>query len=44
MIDSTGIPYIFLDFVDDAFNVDTIISDNVYGSYEITEILNIQRT
>ncbi|NLY48422.1 MAG: LacI family transcriptional regulator [Clostridiales bacterium] len=39
MIDSTGIPYIFLDFVDDAFNVDTIISDNVYGSYEITKYL-----
>ncbi|NLO08413.1 MAG: LacI family transcriptional regulator [Clostridiales bacterium] len=38
-IDNTGIPYIFLDFVDDAFNVDTIISDNVYGSYEITKYL-----
>lgn len=39
MIDNTGIPYIFLDFVDDAFNVDTIISDNVYGAYEITKYL-----
>lgn len=39
MIDNTNIPYIFLDFVDDAFNVDTIISDNVYGAYEITKYL-----
>lgn len=39
VIDSTGIPYVFLDFTDDAFNVDTIISDNVYGSYEITKYL-----
>lgn len=42
MIDSTGIPYIFLDFVDDTFNVDTIISDNVYGAYEITKYLITQ--
>ena len=39
MIDNTNIPYIFLDFVDDTFNVDTIISDNVYGAYEITKYL-----
>lgn len=39
MIDKTKVPYIFLDFVDDTFDVDTIISDNVYGSYEITNYL-----
>ncbi|NLP34802.1 MAG: LacI family transcriptional regulator [Clostridiales bacterium] len=39
MIHKTNIPYIFLDFTDDSFNADTIISDNVHGSYEITKYL-----
>ena len=39
MIDNTNVPYIFLDFCDDTFKADTIISDNVYGSYEITKYI-----
>ncbi|MDF2487149.1 MAG: transcriptional regulator [Herbinix sp.] len=33
------VPFIFLDFSDDNFKVDTIISDSFYGAYEITNYL-----
>lgn len=38
-IQSAGIPFIFLDFSDDHFPVDTIVSDSFYGSYELTNKL-----
>ena len=38
-VKATNIPIIFLDFTDDHFCVDTIVSDNFYGSYEITKYL-----
>jgi LacI family transcriptional regulator len=36
---SASIPFIFLDFSDDNFKVDTIVSDNFQGAYEITNHL-----
>jgi LacI family transcriptional regulator len=39
LIESADIPYIFLDFSDEHFEVDTIISDNLYGAYELTNHL-----
>ena len=33
---ASGVPFIFLDFSDEFFLVDTIISDNFYGAFEIT--------
>jgi LacI family transcriptional regulator len=36
MIADSGIPFIFLDFTDDHFKVDTIVSDSFHGAYEIT--------
>jgi LacI family transcriptional regulator len=36
MIADSGIPFIFLDFTDEHFKVDTIVSDSFHGSYEIT--------
>ena len=36
MIADSGIPFIFLDFTDDHFKVDTIVSDSFHGTYEIT--------
>ncbi len=38
-IEAATIPYVFLDFSNDHFKVDTIISDSFYGSYEITSHL-----
>ncbi|MBB2184070.1 LacI family DNA-binding transcriptional regulator [Lachnospiraceae bacterium MD1] len=38
-IDASKKPYILLDFNDDHFNVDTIVSDNFYGAYELTSYL-----
>ena len=38
-IEATGIPYIFLDFSDDHFQVDTIVSDSFYGAFELTNYL-----
>ncbi|MHB8130468.1 MAG: LacI family DNA-binding transcriptional regulator [Mobilitalea sp.] len=38
-ISSGQIPFIFLDFSDDHFQVDTIVSDSFYGSYELTNYL-----
>jgi LacI family transcriptional regulator len=38
-IAASKLPYIFLDFSDDHFPVDTIISDNFYGTYELTNYL-----
>lgn len=35
----SGIPYIFLDFYDEHTTVDSIVSDNVYGSYLLTNYL-----
>ena len=35
-ITTSGIPFIFLDFSDECFPVDTIVSDNFYGAFEIT--------
>lgn len=33
------IPYIFLDFYDEHFVIDTVVSDSVYGSYILTNYL-----
>lgn len=33
------IPYIFLDFYDEHFAIDTVVSDSVYGSYILTNYL-----
>lgn len=38
-IEAAGIPYIFLDFSDDHFQVDTIVSDSFYGAFELTNYL-----
>ncbi|MDF2945273.1 MAG: transcriptional regulator [Herbinix sp.] len=38
-IASSNIPFIFLDFNDDHFEVDTIVSDSFYGAYELTNYL-----
>jgi LacI family transcriptional regulator len=38
-IASAAIPFIFLDFSDDIFKVDTIVSDSFHGAYEITSHL-----
>lgn len=38
-INEARVPYIFLDFSDDYFKVDTIVSDSFYGAYEITNYL-----
>ena len=38
-IQSTKIPYVFLDFYDEHTTVDSIVSDNVYGSYLLTNYL-----
>ncbi len=35
-IADSGVPYLFLDFTDDHFQVDTIVSDSFHGAYEIT--------
>ncbi len=35
-IADSGIPFLFLDFTDDHFQVDTIVSDSFHGAYEIT--------
>ncbi len=41
-ISTASIPFIFLDFSDDYFKVDTIVSDSFYGAYEITNhLINI---
>ena len=39
MIDDQGIPFIFLDFYDEEFKVDSIISDSVHGAYKLTNYL-----
>ncbi len=38
-IASATIPFIFLDFSDDHFEVDTIVSDSFHGAYEVTSHL-----
>ncbi len=38
-IRQSGISYIFLDFYDEHSSVDSIVSDNVYGSYLLTNYL-----
>ncbi len=38
-VSQTGIPYVFLDFYDEHTTVDSIVSDNVYGSYLLTNYL-----
>ncbi|MBB5325713.1 LacI family transcriptional regulator [Anoxybacillus tepidamans] len=38
-IQSVDIPKIFLDFYDEHSDVDTVITDNFYGAYEITNYL-----
>lgn len=38
-IAEADVPFIFLDFEDDRFKVDTIISDSYHGAYEITNHL-----
>ncbi len=39
MIADVDIPFIFLDFSDDHFQVDTIVSDSFYGAFELTNYL-----
>ena len=34
-----GIPYIFQDFYDERYDVDSVVSDNVYGCYVLTNYL-----
>jgi LacI family transcriptional regulator len=36
---AAGLPFIFLDFNDDHFQADTIVSDSFYGAYELTNYL-----
>jgi LacI family transcriptional regulator len=38
-IAASKVPFIFLDFLDDYFKVDTIVSDSFHGAYEITNHL-----
>ena len=38
-IAAANVPFIFLDFSDDHFHVDTIVSDSFYGAYELTNYL-----
>lgn len=38
-MDEMGIPYIFLDFYDEHSQIGAIVSDNVYGSYLLTNYL-----
>jgi LacI family transcriptional regulator len=38
-IDETGIPYIFLDFYDEHSSIGSVVSDNTYGSYLLTNYL-----
>lgn len=33
------IPFIFQDFYDEEYNVDSVVSDNVYGAYQLTNYL-----
>ncbi len=36
---AADVPFIFLDFSDDHFQVDTIVSDSFYGAFELTNYL-----
>lgn len=38
-IQSIGLPKVFLDFYDDHADIDSVITDNFYGAYEITNYL-----
>ncbi|MDF2540674.1 MAG: transcriptional regulator [Herbinix sp.] len=38
-IDQAGFPFVFLDFTDEHFPVDSIVSDSFYGAFEITNYL-----
>ena len=38
-LSEVGIPYIFQDFYDERYDVDSVVSDNVYGSYQLTNYL-----
>ena len=38
-LSAAELPFIFLDFTEDHFKVDTIVSDSFYGAYEITSYL-----
>jgi LacI family transcriptional regulator len=35
-IGERGLPYIFLDFYDPTFHVDSVVSDSAFGSYQLT--------
>ncbi len=39
LINHSDVPYIFLDFYDEHSQVDSVVSDNVYGSYLLTNYL-----
>ncbi len=34
-----GIPFIFQDFYDETLDADSVVSDNIYGSYQLTHFL-----
>jgi LacI family transcriptional regulator len=38
-IAKTNLPYVFLDFYDSSFHVDSVVSDSAYGSYSLTKHL-----
>lgn len=38
-IANIGIPYIFLDFYDEHIDIDSVISDSIYGSFLLTDYL-----
>ncbi|MBQ8262856.1 MAG: substrate-binding domain-containing protein [Lachnospiraceae bacterium] len=38
-LSEAGIPFIFQDFYDEDLDADSVVSDNVYGSYQLTKYL-----
>ncbi|MBP3469160.1 MAG: LacI family DNA-binding transcriptional regulator [Lachnospiraceae bacterium] len=38
-IRAINIPFLFQDFYDEDYNVDSVVSDNVYGAYQLTNYL-----
>lgn len=39
LVVKTGLPYVFLDFYDENADVNTVVSDSVYGTYQLTNYL-----
>jgi LacI family transcriptional regulator len=38
-VTASGLPYVFLDFYDDSWDSNSIVSDGMYGAYQLTEYL-----